>query len=301
MQATGWPVVNVVSVGIGIGTTPMRRVVFIGNCQVQSLSQLYQRFFDGDREEEVSYLPSYEDLTDDRIAAIAEADVIVEQRMDVAPRAEIGGIASNAERHFVPLLAGGFLWPHAGQEHPRNESLWFMPSGPYGGEMADSYLNRLIDAGMPPAEAVDQYLALDVARVRHLDRFFELVIDRQRSRDTACGYQIADLIEERFREEPMFRTPHHPNLRLALAFIAPAGSGVRRPNQICWPRTGGGPAGPTEQRQTVACAQPRRAQWRRTSGAEATRRFRWHHPLRGQASGRQVPKGDCHRQNAGLC
>jgi len=195
-------------------------MVFIGNCQVQSLSQLYQRFSEGKGEEEVAYLPSYEDLTDDRTAAIAAADIIIEQRMDVAPRAEIDGIATRAERQFVPLLAGGFLWPFAGQEHPRNESLWFMPSGPYGGEMADSYLNRLIDKGMPPAEAVDQYLALDVARVRHLDRLFELIIDRQRSRDAACGYQLADLIEERFREEPMFRTPHHPNLRLALSFTA---------------------------------------------------------------------------------
>jgi tetratricopeptide (TPR) repeat protein len=198
----------------------MRRVVFIGNCQVQSLSQLYQRFSDGKGEEQVAYLPSYEDLTADRAETVARADIVVEQRMDVAPRAEIGGIVSNAERHFVPLLAGGFLWPFAGQPHPRNEGAWFMPGGPYGAEMSDSYLNRLIDKGTPPAEAVEQYLALDVGRVRHLDRLFELIVDRQRSRDAACGYQLADLIEERFRDEPMFRTPHHPNLRLALSFTA---------------------------------------------------------------------------------
>jgi tetratricopeptide (TPR) repeat protein len=194
----------------------MRRVVFIGNCQVQSLSQLYQRFSEWSGTEQIDYLPSYEDLTDDRTATIAEADVIVEQRMDVAPRAEIDGIVSNAERHFVPLVAGGFLWPFAGQQHPRNESPWFMPSGPYDGEMGDSYLNRLIGQGVPPAEAVEQYLALDVTRARNLDRLFELLIDRQRSRDTVCGYQLADFIEERFRSEPVFRTPHHPNLRLAL-------------------------------------------------------------------------------------
>jgi hypothetical protein len=70
----------------------------------------------------------------------------------------------SAERHFVPLLAGGFLWPFAGQPHPRNESFWFMPSGPYDGEMGDSYLNRLIDKGASPPEAVAQYLTLDVGR-----------------------------------------------------------------------------------------------------------------------------------------
>jgi tetratricopeptide (TPR) repeat protein len=196
----------------------MRRVVFIGNCQVQSLSQLYQRFSERKGEEQIAYLPSYEDLTDDRTATIAQADVIIEQRMDVAPKAEIDGIASNAERHFVPLLAGGFLWPYAGQPHPSNERLWFLPGGPYDGEMSDSFLNRMIDKGVPPAAAVDQYLAVDVGRVRHLDRLFELIMDRQRSRDVACGYRLAELVEEHFRDEPMFRTPHHPNLRLALNF-----------------------------------------------------------------------------------
>jgi tetratricopeptide (TPR) repeat protein len=194
----------------------MRRVVFIGNCQIYSLLQLYQRFSERKGEEEIVYLPSYEDLTDDRAARVAEADIIVEQRFDVAPRADAGGIATNAERYFVPLLAGGFLWPFAGGAHPRNETHSFMPTGPFEGEMGDTYLNRLIEKGTPAAEAVNQYRALDVNSVRNLDRLFELLIDRQRSRDAACGYQIADLIEERFREEPLFRTPHHPNLPLML-------------------------------------------------------------------------------------
>ena len=196
----------------------MRRMVFIGNCQLQCLSQLYQRFSERKSEEQIAYLPSYEDLTDDRTATIAEADVIIEQRLDLAPRADLGGIVSNAERHFVPLLAGGFLWPFAAQAHPRNENPWFMPNGPFGGEMSDSYLNRLIAKGTPPTEAVEQYLALDVNRVRNLDRLFELIMDRQRSRDAACGYHLADLIEERFRDEPVFRTPYHPNLRLTLSY-----------------------------------------------------------------------------------
>lgn len=196
----------------------MRRIVFIGNCQLQSLSQLYRRFAGRAGDEDVTYLPSYEDLTDDRVTTIAGADIIVEQRMDVAPRAEIGGIASPAERHFVPLLAGGFLWPFAGQAHPRNEFHWFMPGGPFDGEMSDSYLNRLIEKAVPPAEAVEQYLAADINKLRNLDRLFEIIIDRQRSRDEACGFRIADLILEHFRDEPLFRTPHHPNLRVALSF-----------------------------------------------------------------------------------
>ena len=196
----------------------MRRIVFIGNCQVQLLEQLYRRYAGREGEEQILYLPSYEDLTPERSATIASADVIVEQRLDVAPKAEIDGNTIRGERWFVPLLAGGFLWPFAGQPHPRNERLWFMPSGPFDGEMSDSYLNRLIEKRVPAEEAVAQYLALDVNKIRNLDRLFEIIIDRQRARDNACGYQFADLIVEHFRHEPLFRTPHHPNLRLSLAF-----------------------------------------------------------------------------------
>jgi tetratricopeptide (TPR) repeat protein len=196
----------------------MRRVVFIGNCQIQYLAQLYRRFADWAVEEQIAYLPSYEDLTDERVATIAGADIIVEQRLDIAPLAEAGGIATAAERHAVPLLAGGFLWPFAGQPHPRNESHWFLPDGPFDTELGDSYLNHLIELGVPPGEAVDLYLAGDVIRRRNLDRFFEIIVDRQRSRDAACGFRIADLIVEHFRDEPMFRSPHHPNLRVMLSF-----------------------------------------------------------------------------------
>jgi hypothetical protein len=55
----------------------MRRVVFIGNRQVQSLSPQYQRFADGNGKERIAYLPSYEELIDERATTIASADVII--------------------------------------------------------------------------------------------------------------------------------------------------------------------------------------------------------------------------------
>ncbi len=75
---------------------------------MELLSQLYRRFSERSSEEQVAYLPSYQDLTDDGASTIATADAIIEQRMDLAPRVETGDIVSHAERHFVPLLAGDF-------------------------------------------------------------------------------------------------------------------------------------------------------------------------------------------------
>ena len=195
----------------------MRRVVFVGNCQVEALGQLYSRFAGRD-DERVDYVPGYEDLTPERAATLEAADLIVEQRMDVAPRAELDGIRAEAERLFVPLLGGGFVWPFAGAPHPRNESLWFLHGGPYDGEIGDSWLNRVLERGEAPEDAAAAYLALDVNSVRNLDRLREIVMDRQRARDAACGYHLAEVIEEHFCDEPVFRTPHHPNLRLTLAF-----------------------------------------------------------------------------------
>lgn len=196
----------------------MRQIVFIGNCQVQALSHLYERFAGRADRETVAFLPSYEDLSEDSRRAIETADVVVEQRMDLPPRADVGGVTAPGERHFVPLLAGGFLWPYAGQPRPDNDSPWHMRAGPWNAELSDGYLNRLILQGMAPEQAVAQYLALDVHQARNLDRMLELILDRQRSRDEVCGYDIASVVEAHFRDELVFRTPHHPNLRVAMAF-----------------------------------------------------------------------------------
>ena len=197
-----------------------RRVLFIGNCQFIVLAKLYERFGGRTSSETVNVLPSYELLTDESREAVAGADLIVEQRVDMAPQADVGGVVTRAERHFVPLLAGGFLWPFAGQPHPCNETPWFLTAGPWNAELADGYLNRLLLQSVPPDEAIQQYLNLDVAKVRDLDRTLELILDRQRARDAACGYDIASVVEDRFRQELMFLTPHHPGLRVTLTAAA---------------------------------------------------------------------------------
>ncbi len=197
-----------------------RHVIFIGNCQFIVLAALYERFAGRTESETVMVLPNYERLTDESREAVAGADLIWEQRVDVAPQVDVGGVATRAERHQVPLLAGGSLWPFAGEPHPCNETPWFLPAGPWNGELSDGYLNRLILQGVPPDEAIRQYLDLDVAKARDLDRTLELILDRQRSRDAACGYDIASVVEARFREELMFLTPHHPGLRVILTAAA---------------------------------------------------------------------------------
>lgn len=192
----------------------MRRIVMIGNCQVSLMMALYKRFVAVRTGDVVDYVASYADLDGAAKERIRNADVVVEQLLDLKPAAESEGL-SDAPRVRIPMVTAAFLWPFAGQEHPKNERTTFLPTGPYGAEASDGYLNRLLQQGMDPDEAAAAYLALDIGRKVNLDRLYELVMDRQRSRDEAAGYRIADAIARHFRSEPIFLTPYHPNARIA--------------------------------------------------------------------------------------
>ena len=208
---------------VAMGTThivlPKRsrqRIVLLGNCQAQAMSQLYDRFVGVRTGDIVQHVASYEDVAPAGRAALEQADLIVEQLFDLRPKAETGGIVTSARRIYFPMITGAFLWPFAGQAHPNNIGLPWLPSGPYGGESADSFLNRLILAGKPPEEAVETYMNSNVTSRVNLDRLYELVVDRQRSRDATAGYDIAGPIEQYFRTEQVFLSQYHPNRRIAL-------------------------------------------------------------------------------------
>ncbi len=185
-------------------------VLFVGNCQIQVLFELYRLFAEQSLHSKLAYIPSYEDLSEHSRAHLAAADVIVEQVLDMAPRINVSEYNDHAKRIPVPLVACGFLWPFAGESHPA-----YTPGGPYNPELGDSYLNRLIKAGEDPERSVAIYEALDLNDRVNLDRLLEIWIDRQRSRDEVSGYELADQIYSYFRKEAIFTTPHHPGLRIS--------------------------------------------------------------------------------------
>ena len=166
------------------------------------------------------HVPSYQDLSDEHRTAIQQADVVVEQLFDQKQQADTEALSTTTPRIFIPMVTAAFLWPFAGSPHPKNTDYPFLTGGPYGGEASDSYLNRLILAGTEPEEAVETYANLDVNSRVKLDRLFEIVMDRQRSRDETAGYQIADIMEQHFRTEQIFLSPYHPNVRIATALAS---------------------------------------------------------------------------------
>lgn len=194
--------------------TPMRRIAFVGTCQLESLHGLFAQYVVPQTRDELVYIPSYDRLQPSALQALRQADLIIEQLQDFELKADIEAAASGIDRRRVPLLAAGFLWPLAGQPHPANQQLPPGTLSRFTQETSDSFLNRMVLKGVDPQEAVRTYLALDLNCMVGLDRLYEISIGQQRKRDQATGYELAGLIEQYFRREHIFATPHHPGLRV---------------------------------------------------------------------------------------
>lgn len=99
----------------------MRRIAFVGTCQLQGLHGLFANYVVPQTRDELVYTPSYDRLQPLDLEALRQADLIVERLQDFELKADIEAAASGIERRRVPLLAAGFLWPLAGQPHPGNQ------------------------------------------------------------------------------------------------------------------------------------------------------------------------------------
>jgi tetratricopeptide (TPR) repeat protein len=188
----------------------MRRILYVGNCQMQGLRSLHDRFVTPVSDDVASWVNPYQTFSDADYAAIAAADLIVGQVNNKQSIDNLAALASQAPRHLVPTLGGSFHWPFAGQSHINH-----LQHGPYIGDLGDGFLNRMIKQGVPPDEAVQRYLDLDINSMVNLDRLLEVNLDQQRDRDALTGYCFAELIADLFRDEHLFLTPYHPNTALS--------------------------------------------------------------------------------------
>ena len=198
----------------------MAKIVFVGNCQIQSVCNAYNTFVSPWTADVGTFVDAYKFKPGVVAATIQDADVIVGQVAEFEPELDIDAVPTRAAKLRIPVVCGGFLWPFAGvQPHPKSESRRYMPLGPYPRELGDTYLNRLINRAVDPDEIVRKYLMLDVHKLVNLDRLLELNLEKQRNRDRATGFNTAEIIEKYFRDEHIFLTPYHPNLRVARYLI----------------------------------------------------------------------------------
>lgn len=192
----------------------MRNVLFYGNCYAGNLNGIYSSTIAPLNGDVSSYLSSYEEGEDSE-RRIAAADIIVQQVFDVDQKVGLDFNAIKADVIRFPTVSLGFLWPYGLVPHIKNDPTPYWQCGPYDYLFGDNYLNRKFDQGIPPEEAVADYLSLDIAKRAHLDRLKEIMLDKQRARDATCGMDFADEVEASFRSEYLFLNPYRPNARMA--------------------------------------------------------------------------------------
>lgn len=186
----------------------MATIVFIGNCQLEGVSGVYRKFVASRTGETVHYVPSYAQLTGEAHDRLTTADVVVIQLQDLQPTAELPALRLPGRQVLIPTVTAHFLWPYNKMEtHPQA-----IENSHFARDLSDHYLNQAILRGEDPELTVQRYLDLDIAKRINLQRLFELIIDRQLSRDRQSGFDMADYIAGRFRDESLFMTPYHMDM-----------------------------------------------------------------------------------------
>lgn len=191
-----------------------KQVMVVGNCQASAIANFYRDHVGAPNQEDVLFIDDLGLDTAALQARVQGADTLIIQERDFKHGLGEAELGNGVDVFRFPLILAGFLWPFANEPHVHNVPERPISDGPYPSQMSDSYLNRLIRKGLTPEQALEEYLALDIARYAHLDRMTELYLDRQRERDAATGFAIAGEIEKGFRIERMFLTAEHPDARL---------------------------------------------------------------------------------------
>lgn len=197
----------------------MPTAAFLGNCQAQSLRNVFAQELAGDLGLEAVWINAFAGGAP--LAALEKlrtADLVVIQVNDGYRPGVLDAIESairpGTKRILFPDVRGNYYWPYGGVHRVDNPTPDYAKAGPYNPEVGDVYLNRLIRQGMSADDALADYSDHDIPRKRGLDRLVELILHSQRKRDTASDFGIADHIESNFRTERLFITPGHLGLSL---------------------------------------------------------------------------------------
>jgi tetratricopeptide (TPR) repeat protein len=191
-----------------------KKVAFVGNCQADAIAHFYRSFIGAPGGEEVVVVDDTGRDLAQVAAAVQDSDHVVVQERDFNQALTADALRPGVRFNSFPMVLQAYLWPYAHEPHVMNAPEPPLPDGPYPGQLSDSFLNRLISKGVSPEEGLAQYLAHDIAKAAHLDRLYELHSEVQRERDERTGFEIAALMEQGFRDEALFMSPHHPNARL---------------------------------------------------------------------------------------
>ena len=146
--------------------------------------------------------------------ALDNADVLLTETRDTGSTLTLEMLRPGAALIQVPHLAADFLWPNAGRPHPLNRGEFVIPGGPYPADFGDSFLDSMMEQGVGEDEAVERYLAMDLAAEAGLDAMLEARHATQARLDDETGFSMADFTAGAFRTNALFLSRERPGLPL---------------------------------------------------------------------------------------
>ncbi|HTT79819.1 MAG TPA: WcbI family polysaccharide biosynthesis putative acetyltransferase [Stellaceae bacterium] len=194
-----------------------RRIVMIGNCQMETLRLGFSRIDALSRRFEVKYhfvqLPP--NLHEFAIRDLERCDLVVVQDIrlwDEFPLRD--AIRPGAETVKVPLVRFASLWPFDGWNGPSDRDAIAREAPNLTFPYLDGLLGRL-RREIPDREGRFQaYRALDVSRLVNYRRLHELEERRLLAMDRRYGTAIGAYILENFRRRRIFHTTVRPDWRV---------------------------------------------------------------------------------------
>jgi tetratricopeptide (TPR) repeat protein len=189
-------------------------IVFLGNCQAQTLAAIFRRYIGPYTEYSFDFVDAHCHINDSSYERLNRADIVIRQVSLRPPALSHDHIPTRAHVHDVPLVSGAFLWPYQGNPHP-NPQVPRYGNPPYPPEYTDRFLAKLLRAGTAPEAALELYRAHDVSQAVNLARVFELTCEAQAKLDGICGFDFVGLIQDHLGSEQLFQSAFHFGPRIA--------------------------------------------------------------------------------------
>jgi hypothetical protein len=118
-------------------------------------------------------------------------------------------------RLSFPTLTMHPLWPLQCQDprnHPEPEAGCHNGRFPFGDSLALSLINK----GLSPEEAYQEYLKTDLLKVVKLHRLKEVAFAKMRQLDTKVDIRMAPFVEEHFTTHRLFRNVMYPTAEMQI-------------------------------------------------------------------------------------
>ena len=189
-----------------------RTLIVAGNCQGSFLHKALQESPELSNEYQIIYFRNFRKKDQGVLLPehMAECAILLEQIAHQAPGLPNKEYApADCKIITFPILWMNSLWPGM-VDDPRNRPLPSYPAGPF--PYGDRFLLNLIDQGMTPEQAVDQYFEMDVNSKVNLERFHEINVAKAEQLDARADVPLGKQVFDNFRHHNLFVTRNHPSM-----------------------------------------------------------------------------------------